>query len=207
MKKYLLFLVFLWTISTLEVPSCGSPKLPHLRFQYWNGTADPQDSTIAQLCHFQQHLRIDWQCIDSDVRSPYEKCNDPLYNADAVQVFIATDNSYPTKYYELEISPRSQLFFADITNPTGFCSKLGTQYMDCDLAQYSSKLTAKGWQATLKIRLDLISRGQPLKHFKINLFRIDVTSGKTTKYLAWQPTKTSTPCFHVPSVFQDITLV
>ena len=40
----------------------------------------------------------------------------------------------------------------------------------------------------------------------MNLFRIDVTSGKATRYLAFNPTMTPTPCFHVPSKFEKFYL-
>ena len=64
-----------------------------------------------------------------------------------------------------------------------------------------------GWQAGLRIKLDIIDRGDDKDKFYINLFRIDVSSQKKTRYLSWQPTLTEVPCFHVPGVFEKITLV
>ena len=75
------------------------------------------------------------------------------------------------------------------------------------MAQYVGKVVEGGWQAQLKIGLDIIGRGTPAQQFKINLFRIDVSSSQPTKYLSWQPTMTPHPCFHVPGVFQTINLV
>lgn len=34
-----------------------------------------------------------------------------------------------------------------------------------------------------------------------NIFRIDKTTNKPTRYLAMNPTGTPTPCFHVPGKF------
>ena len=202
MLRIICLLFVISMLNCLDVPSCADPKIPVLRFSYWNGTADPAESTVANVCHDNTHLIIRWTCKDDEVISPYQKCNDPLYNADAVEIFIATEDSYPTDYYELEVSPFGQLFFADIHNPKGYCSDLGTKYINCDLVNYSAQLTPHGWNAELLIKLETISRGKVVDRFKINLFRIDKSSSKPTKYLTWQPTMTPTPCFHFPSVFQ-----
>jgi hypothetical protein len=53
----------------------------------------------------------------------------------------------------LEISPKGQLFIADITNPSGNCSNFGPTYYGCDLAVVSAKKTQIGWDATLSIKL------------------------------------------------------
>lgn len=53
------------------------------------------------ICHDNKNLVIRWKCIDTNIVSPYTKCNDPLYNADVVEIFIATLDSYPYKYFEL----------------------------------------------------------------------------------------------------------
>lgn len=68
----------------LNVPLCGTPDIPTLRFSFYNGTADSSNSTKAELCHDGSNLLINWDNTDSEVISPYEHCNDPLYNADAV---------------------------------------------------------------------------------------------------------------------------
>ena len=87
------------------------------------------------------------------------------------------------------------------------CSNLGTEYQECGKATYIADLTPKGWQATLSINLNVIGRGKPSKQFWVNLFRIDKSTRLPTRYLAWQPTNTTTPCFHVPAAFQEISLV
>jgi hypothetical protein len=43
-------------------------------------------------------------------------------------MFIATTSSYPYQYFEIEVSPRGELFFADIYNPQLTCANLGTLY-------------------------------------------------------------------------------
>ena len=130
-----------------------------------------------------------------------------MYNEDAVEIFIATEDSYPVNYFELEVSPKGQLFIADITNPSGNCSKFGPTYYGCDSATFSGKKTQIGWDAKLSIGLSVIGRGVAVKTFKINLFRLDYTTNQPTRYLSWKPTFTSPPCFHQPKYFETIRLV
>jgi len=100
------------------------------------------------------------------------------------------------------------LFFSDITNPSGNCSKFSGDLQDCDSIKPDpeTELTKDGWKAVLRLPLDVLGRGKDIKKFWINLFRIDYTKNKETKYLSWMPTMTATPCFHVPAVFQEINL-
>lgn len=84
----LLLLLFAVTTLQLDVPNCHARKNYILNFTLINGTLDT--TTHADLCHDNQHLFIRWHSTDDDIIAPYQKCNDPLYNADAVEIFIAT---------------------------------------------------------------------------------------------------------------------
>ena len=77
-------------VYALNVPLCGDSRVPNLKFSNWNGSIDATNSTTAQICYNSDSLVISWNCIDSEVLAPYQHCNDPLYNADAVEIFIAT---------------------------------------------------------------------------------------------------------------------
>lgn len=200
MLKVVLYCLVAATALAINVYDCSEQSQYSLSFSYIDG--QPDATTTASLCHDSEHLYVRWASIDDEIIAPYQQCNDPLYNADAVEVFIATPDSYPYQYFELEVSPNSKLFFADISNPTGDCSSLGSVYEDCGMAEYEATTTSSGWNAELKIRLDLIGRGQPLYSFKINLLRIDVSSSRATRFLTWRPTFANPPCFHVPAYFE-----
>ena len=49
-------------------------------------------------------------------------------------------------------------------------------------------------------RIDQIIRGIDREQWRANLFRC-VGSGDTRGYLAWQPTRTPEPAFHLPAAF------
>lgn len=116
-------------------------------------------------------------------------------------------NSYPTKYWEIEVSPKGVLFFSDISNPSGNCSKFSGEPQACSKISGAGKIVQKGWEAHLTVDLSIVLRNETGNSFYANLFRLDYTKGKATRYLAMNPTGTPTPCFHVPSKFEKFTLL
>lgn len=204
--KNLFIIGLLCTLTlSINVPTCGSDSYASLSFTYING--QPDDTTSATLCHDNENLYVQWRSIDKEIIANYENCNDPLWQQDVVEIFISTTDSYPLQYFEFEVSPKSKLFFADITNYNGDCSSLGDQFFDCGAAEYGAKLTEKGWDAWFKIRLDIIGRGQAQTRFMVNVLRVDYTTNEPIRYLTWQPTYADPACFHKPAYFQEIILV
>jgi len=51
MLKLTALLALTLIVYTLDVPKCGGQKVPVLTFRFWNGTADEDKSTTAELCH------------------------------------------------------------------------------------------------------------------------------------------------------------
>ena len=150
----IILLVFAVATSTLDISECEYPITPSINHfvDAINGSID--NSTRAHLCHDNDFLYVHWWSIDNEIISTYTDCNDPLYREDVVEIFIATQESYPYHYYELEVSPKGVLFFADITNPNLTCSNLKTLYFSCSfVADYGSKNTENGWHAWLQISL------------------------------------------------------
>lgn len=172
-------------------------------------TGEPDDTTSALVCHDEQFLYVFWDCMNSEFISSYKKCNDPLYNEEAVEIFIASEESYPHVYYEFEVSPSSQLFFANIINPNLTCSNLGTEYQPCTVVEYwaQKQYWSMSWNAYLKVDLKIVGRGKIPSLLKGNLFRIAKSNSSKTRYLAASPTLTSPACFHRPAAFFDLILV
>ena len=51
MKVILLIVALLASTFSVDIPPCGDPTTPVLNFAYWNGTADLDNSTKAEICH------------------------------------------------------------------------------------------------------------------------------------------------------------
>lgn len=101
--------------------------------------------------------------VDGSIVSTLTGCNSNLFTEDVFELFIATTASYPYQYFEIELSPKGELFFADIENPQLTCANLGTEYQDCNKLQYGTQITNAGWEGWLKLNLTIIGRGKPQK--------------------------------------------
>jgi hypothetical protein len=66
--------------------------------------------------------------------------------------------SYPINYWEIEVSPKGVLFFSEETNPSGNCSKFSGDPRDCSLISAAGKPFSKGWEADLKVDLNIVLR-------------------------------------------------
>ncbi|MDQ6788770.1 MAG: carbohydrate-binding family 9-like protein [Acidobacteriota bacterium] len=123
-----------------------------------------------------------------------------LWDRDVCEIFVAPNAEDFRHYYEFEIAPTGE--WIDL----GIYQKTDERITDWD---YSS-----GMQSSAKIGRDkvLMAIKIPWKAFgktpragdlwKGNIFRC-VGAGKTRGYLAWQPTKTIEPSFHVPEAFGE----
>lgn len=206
--------------TTFQIPRCQAGLGRPVAFSnqtdvgiiHWfvhdqNGSVGGVSPTTVHACHDNSTLFLNFTNTDEDVISNLKGCNSALYTEDAVEFFIATEGSYPADYYEFEVSPRGELFFADINNPYLNCSKLNTNYMQCPLVKYGARLTELGWEAWLEVGLKIIGRGQLATKFYGNLYRIDKNAGKPTGYYCWQSTMADPPCFHKPKFFGRIELI
>merc|ERR1712228_252518 len=144
--------------------------------------------------------------------SPYTKCNQDLYKADAVEMFIATSFSYPypSKYIEIELNPNGALFLSLITNECDDCSCINGEPQSCNNEQavsfYNASVSSNGsyWTAQIQISMEWIanmtSNGTGQHQFEANFFRVDDTTfGQQLS--AYNPTDEIPACFHVPSAF------
>jgi hypothetical protein len=123
-----------------------------------------------------------------------------LWDKDVCEIFVASDKSEPQKYYEFEIAPSGEwidlaIQFTPEKRETDFeydSEMQSAARIETDKVLMSIKIDWKAFGKTPKI--GDIWRG--------NLFRC-VGAGETRGYLAWQPTKTKMPNFHLPEAFGE----
>lgn len=120
-----------------------------------------------------------------------------LWDRDVCEVFIAPDASNPGRYFEFEAAPTGE--WVDLA------INLRSNARDTDQGFQSGMTTAAKLaddQLTIIIRIpwsDSIPRPHRGDVWRINLFRCVGTGNE--RYLAWQPTYTVEPNFHIPEVF------
>ncbi len=120
---------------------------------------------------------------------------DGLWDRDVAEAFLQPDDFGSRNYKEFEVSPNGFWVDLQISNEPRRDLKSG---LFC-----SAKVdeNARVWSAQLAIPMrSLTSVFDPAKSWRANFFRAE---GKdpSRAYLAWQPTRTPEPQFHVPAAF------
>ena len=127
-----------------------------------------------------------------------------LWDRDVCEIFIAPDKADRNKYFEFEIAP------------TGEWVDIGIHWLPrkrrSDLEYESgmeSAVFVEAERVVMAIKIPWKAFGNTPKSGDVwlgNLFRC-IGKAPTRGYLAWQPTKTTKPNFHVPSKFGEFEFV
>ena len=123
-----------------------------------------------------------------------------LWERDVCEIFIAPDASLRNKYFEFEIAPNGEWIDLGI--------EVASQERKTDW-NYKSGMTSAAKiekdKVVMAIKVPFASLGRTPKVGDVwlgNLFRC-VGKDPTRGYLAWQPTETQKPNFHVPEKFGE----
>lgn len=123
-----------------------------------------------------------------------------LWDRDVCEIFIAPDRGRPNKYFEFEIAPTGE--WIDL----GIEVTPKERITDWDYAsKMESAVRVESDRVIMAIKVPFSSLGRVPKPGDVwlgNLFRC-VGKGDTRGYLAWRPTKTPAPAFHVPEAFGE----
>ena len=106
------------------------PALPP--FQLADGSGPAVQQTQGRLCWDELALHVRFDCEDRDAWGTFRQRNDPVYQEEAVEIFLAPGEEDPVRYFELEVSPLGTLFDATIHNPTSLRADMtGDPSWDC----------------------------------------------------------------------------
>lgn len=127
-----------------------------------------------------------------------------LWDRDVCEIFLAPDKFQPRKYFEFEIAPSGE--WIDL----GIIQKPDERITDWDYASGMESFAKiekdKIWMA-IKIEWRAFGKTPAAGDVWLgNLFRC-IGKGETRGYLAWSPTLTKTPAFHVPEKFSEFEFV
>jgi alpha-galactosidase len=166
----------------------------------WLGkNADPELSTEVRALWSASSLYLRFVCRYREL-FVFEDCDangrrDHLWDRDVAEAFLQPEPS-PERYYkEFEVAPNGMWIDLDIS-PSGLAdlkSGLGRS-VHVDEVQHV-------WVAELKLPFrSLVQDLDPSKLWRANFYRVE---GQTEprQYMAWQPTFTPEPNFHVPQAF------
>jgi hypothetical protein len=134
--------------------------------------------------------------------------DDPIYEEEVVEVFLAPGAEDPRAYFEYEVSPAGVLFDARIENPQG--RRAGMKILtgwDCEEIGWGAGIVPGGWWAVLALPWASMLRGAPMPAlWRANFYRIDRPTGSPPEYSAWSPTLADPPDFHLPARFGTLEL-
>ena len=199
---------YLTDSGTLDVHLLDHPAWSEARpvqvMHYWSDELAPRER--------QFEVRALWTARDLYVRfdcqqhEPLIVSADPqtaqktieLWERDVCEIFIAPDASEPQRYFEFEAAPTGEWLDLRIHQMN---DKRETDW------EYSSGMTVaarvKDETVTICMRIPFEALGHAPQIgdcWRANLFRC-VGAGESRGYLAWLPTHTERPNFHVPEAF------
>jgi len=171
---------------------------------YWSGEAAPDTRRFkARLLWSDTALYVRFEANQGEPLVVSERPNVDsktmkLWDGDVCEIFIAPDKSEPRKYFEFEVAPTGE--WIDVTidltsgeRVTGWDYRSGMQ----------SAAKIEKDKVVMAIKVDWKAVKKKPKAGDVwlgNLFRC-VGKDPTRGYLAWQPTMTKEPAFHVPEKF------
>jgi len=166
----------------------------------WQGrNPDPERSTQVKALWTWEILFLRFDCRFRDLNlfedSDPGGRRDHLWDRDVAEAFLQPDPSRAHYYREFEVSPNGM--WIDLKVFPGGIANLNSGL------QHSMALDQKthSWAAELAIPMKaLTARFDPKSLWRANFYRVE---GKTEPraYMAWQPTDTPKPNFHVPGAF------
>lgn len=194
--------------GALAVTEFASPRweeaAPVRLTRYWSGAeAPPERHAEARLVWHDEALCVRFTCRQAE---PLVVSAEPrldvktigLWERDVCEIFVAPDAEVPTRYLEFEVAPTGEWLDLRIEQKpegreTAWDYEAGLS-AGAQVAESSVTLTlALPWSA-------FGERPAPGARWRANLFRC-VGAGPTRGYLAWRPTFTPEPNFHVPQAF------
>ena len=120
---------------------------------------------------------------------------DHLWNRDVAEAFLQPDPSRERYYKEFEISPNGMWIDLDIS-PVGLADLKSGLQRSVVLDEKSH-----AWAAEVAIPMkSLTTHFDPKAVWRANFYRVEGKK-EPRAYLAWQPTNTPQPNFHVPRAF------
>ena len=182
-------------------------SLSHL----WSGgLAESERHATARLLWTTRELVIRFEGIQKEPliinsKPDLSKKAIKLWERDVFEIFVAPDPDKSDNYFEFEVAPTGEWLDAEIKiSPNG---ERETDFEYRSGMKTAAKIFENTVLAVIKIRWQAFGRKpQAGEIWRGNLFRC-IGTGKNRVYIAWQPTKTKTPNFHVPEAFGQFEFV
>ncbi|MDQ1559526.1 MAG: hypothetical protein QOD32_2586 [Pyrinomonadaceae bacterium] len=173
---------------------------------YWSGEAAPfARQAEARLLWDERGLSARFVC---EQREPLVVSASPergwktvgLWDRDVCELFVAPRADDPSRYFEFEVAPTGE--WLDLAVRVGVFGR-ETDWGFYSGMESAARISADSYTVAMRVPWDAFGASGPPRagaRWRANLFRC-VGAGETRGYVAWQPTRTPEPNFHVPEKF------
>jgi len=161
----------------------------------------PRLGTTVALYHDDECLHALFQGHDDGIVASYLGHDDPLYEQDVMEAFLAPHDK--RVYYEIEVSPLGATFDARIESPDGVRGSLrADRGWDCEGLFAAVRRTPSSIETIVRVPFASIGARPPGtgEEWWGNFFRID-RSPSGDEFSAWSPTMKNPADFHVAAAF------
>lgn len=174
----------------------------------WNGEAvgPPWETSFAtrwtkDFLHFGFDCRFQ-KLTMSDRPQVQTRTHDLWDKEDVVEIFISPDLRRPNCYKEFELSPSAQWIEIDVDRDRDLKDFHWVAGME---SRSAVDIGQRHWQAEFRVPLESLGMKEMTTGTRValNAYRVEL---KSHLYLAWNPTMTPKPDFHVPRRFGQMVL-
>ncbi len=155
-------------------------------------------------------LHVRFVCEDDDIWGRYRGRDEPLWEEEAVEIFLSPGGDPPRVYFELEFNPFGAVFDAIVRNPTSTRREMRVDAeWDCAGLVHAARVLApeRRWTVEASIPWRGLGVEPPVPAlWRANFFRIERPRRGTPEFSAWSPPRTDPPDFHKPERFGRLLL-
>jgi hypothetical protein len=195
------------------VPEAVVPEVPRAvslaPFVLADGSRPPRDETEVRLARSVVGLHVSFRCRDRDIWGTHRGRDEPLWEEEAVEVFLSPGPDDPARYFEFEFNPFGAIFDAMVENPRGDRTGMRVDASwNCEGIERRARIepALPGWCVDVTIPWRGVCDSEPPTVWRANFFRIERSRGRPAEFSAWSCPRTDPPDFHRPRRFGRLRL-
>lgn len=167
----------------------------------------PRWPTTVRVGRTNSALRVRFECVDERAWGSFEGRDEPLWQEEVVEVFLAPGVGDPKVYCEIEVNPLGALFDARVVSPHGERSTMAVDpsWDWPGIIWRAGRLDEReDWWAELTLPWQGLGLEAEPSCWRANFYRVERPTGApgpADEYSAWAPTFAEPADFHRPRSF------
>ena len=189
---------------SIEDPWALPPGCEQIQLLRSTDGKPPRQATAVALYTDSEFLNILYQSEDDEVVATFLGHDEPLYQEDVVEAFLAPKDV--RRYFEIEVNPLGTTFDARVDSPDGVRRTMKID-VGWDANLFAAIRRAPGKTETI-VRIPFaaldVRRPAAGEEWRGNFFRVDRSKWRVDEYSAWNPTLKNPADFHLTAAFGSI---